>query len=49
MYKNIENKMGAKIQDIEVLKSGWAGEIVALKFKGTTKKYIIVVKMDLKI
>lgn len=41
MYKNIENKMGAKIQDIEVLKSGWAGEIVALKFKGTTKKYII--------
>ena len=28
MYKDIENKLGAKIQDIKVLKLGWAGEII---------------------
>jgi len=28
MYKDIENRLGARIQDIKVLKSGWAGEII---------------------
>ena len=28
MYKNIENRLNAKIQDIKVLQSGWAGEII---------------------
>ncbi|MBN1068560.1 aminoglycoside phosphotransferase family protein [Clostridium botulinum] len=41
MYKNIENRFGAKIQDIKVLKSGWAGEIISLKFKDNTQKYVI--------
>lgn len=41
MYKDIENKFGAKIQDIKVLKSGWAGEIISLKFKDNTQKYVI--------
>ncbi|GAA0084701.1 hypothetical protein UT300007_11400 [Clostridium sp. CTA-7] len=41
MYKDIENRLGAKIQDIKVLKSGWAGEIISLKFKDNTQKYVI--------
>ncbi|AOR25127.1 aminoglycoside phosphotransferase family protein [Clostridium taeniosporum] len=41
MYKDIENKFNSKIQDIKVLKSGWAGEIISLKFKDNTQKYVI--------
>jgi aminoglycoside phosphotransferase (APT) family kinase protein len=41
MYKDIENRLGTKIQDIKVLKSGWAGEIISLKFKDNTQKYVI--------
>lgn len=41
MYKDIENRLNAKIQDIKVLKSGWAGEIISLKFKDNTQKYVI--------
>lgn len=41
MYKDIENRLGAKIQDTKVLKSGWAGEIISLKFKDNTQKYVI--------
>ncbi|WP_242974173.1 phosphotransferase family protein [Clostridium cagae] len=41
MFKDIENKFGAKIQDIKVLKSGWAGEIISLEFKDNTQKYVI--------
>ena len=40
MYKDIENRLG-KIQDIKVLKSGWAGEIISLKFKDNTQKYVV--------
>ncbi|AIY78836.1 kinase domain protein [Clostridium botulinum 202F] len=41
MFKDIENRFGAKIQDIKVLKSGWAGEIISLEFKDNTQKYVI--------
>lgn len=41
MYKDIENRLGAKIKDIKVLKSGWAGEIISLKFKDNIQKYVI--------
>lgn len=41
MYKDIENRLNAKIQDIKVLKSGWAGEIISLKFKDNTQKYVV--------
>lgn len=41
MYKDIENRLNSKIQDIKVLKSGWAGEIISLKFKDNTQKYVV--------
>lgn len=41
MYEGIENKLGAKIQEAKVLKAGWAGEIISLKCKGNTQKYVI--------
>lgn len=41
MYKDIENRLDATIQDIKVLKSGWAGEIISLKFKDNAQKYVV--------
>jgi aminoglycoside phosphotransferase (APT) family kinase protein len=41
MYKDIENRLGAIIQETKVLKSGWAGEIISLKCEGNTQKYVI--------
>lgn len=41
MYQDIENRLGAKIQETKVLKSGWAGEIISLKCKDNTQKYVI--------
>lgn len=41
MYEGIENRLGTKIQETKVLKSGWAGEIISLKCKDNTQKYVI--------
>jgi Predicted aminoglycoside phosphotransferase len=41
MYEDIENRLDCKIQDAKVLKSGWAGEIISLKCKDNTQKYVI--------
>lgn len=41
MYKEIENALGAKIDYIKILKSGWAGEIISIKLKNYYQKYII--------
>ncbi|WP_244835012.1 aminoglycoside phosphotransferase family protein [Clostridium sp. BJN0001] len=41
MYEYIEDKLGFNIKNSKVLKSGWAGEIISLKFKYTNKKYVI--------
>lgn len=41
MYKSIEKKLGMKIEEIKILKSGWAGEIISLKSKDNGQKYII--------
>ena len=41
MYKDIENRLDIKIEDVKVLKSGWAGEIISLKLKDNTEKYVI--------
>ncbi|GAA0079170.1 hypothetical protein UT300005_35490 [Clostridium sp. CTA-5] len=41
MYKDIENRLGIKIKEVKVLKSGWAGEIISLEFKDNTQKYVI--------
>ena len=41
MYKDIENRLGTEIEDIKILKSGWAGEIISLKSKDNTQRYVI--------
>ncbi|MBW6409063.1 phosphotransferase family protein [Clostridium weizhouense] len=41
MYKDIENRLGVKIKNVKVLKSGWAGEIISLEFKDNAQKYVI--------
>ena len=41
MYSDIEASMGAKIESATILKSGWAGEIVSLKFAHDTQKYLV--------
>lgn len=41
MYKEIEKRLGSKIEEIKVLKSGWAGEIISLKLESNGKKYVI--------
>ncbi|SFD25545.1 phosphotransferase family protein [Clostridium uliginosum] len=41
MYKDIENRLGTKIEDVKILKSGWAGEIISLKSKDNDQRYVI--------
>jgi Predicted aminoglycoside phosphotransferase len=41
MYEDIENRLATKIQEIKVLKSGWAGEIISLKCKDNMQKYVV--------
>lgn len=41
MYKEIENRLGAEIEEIKVLKSGWAGEITSFQLKGNSQRYVI--------
>lgn len=41
MYTDIENKLGIKIDSMKVLKSGWAGEIVSVKFEDRSQKYVV--------
>lgn len=41
MYKDIENRLGTEIEDVKILKSGWAGEIISLKSKDNAQRYVI--------
>lgn len=41
MYEDIENKIKMQIENVEILKSGWAGEILSLTLKGSDIKYIV--------
>lgn len=41
VYKDIENRLNQKIEDTKVIRSGWAGEIVSIKLKDTTAKYVV--------
>lgn len=41
MKINIDKISDKKISNIEVLKSGWAGELYSIKFEGDNQKYIL--------